>query len=204
MKRNLIFSLIVMCFVGAVFSGCKSTEKVPEEQIMMKSTDLDYSGFFLTGKTDYVIEGKMVSSSLKFTNYLEGSDYEAFPNGEDVVLKGAAGELWRSSFAKVQKTYTKLDGSELGLDDFIIDSFIKLKTKPSGMTYFALHLSLNYLVEVQTAWGDVLQANRPEVPHGNGDYLICRKGADGNPDLSDTWIVNGVVFPYTYDMTNSK
>ncbi len=98
----------------------------------------------------------------------------------------------------------KSDGSQVEIEDFILDSFIKLKTQAKGMSNFALHLPLNYLVEVQTSRGDVLYANRPEVPHGNGDYLLCRKGEDGKPDLSDVWVVNGKTFSKTHDMTNTK
>ena len=49
----------------------------------------------------------------------------------------------------------------------------------------------------------MLQANRAGVPHGEGDYLVCGAGEDGQPDLSDVWVVNGAIFPDTYDMTNA-
>ena len=57
---------------------------------------------------------------------------------------------------------------------------------------------------METAWGDVLTANRPEVPHGEGDYLVCTVGEDGQPNLADVWVVNGAVFPNTYDMAEAQ
>ena len=57
---------------------------------------------------------------------------------------------------------------------------------------------------VETAWGDVLTANRAEVPHGDGDYLVCTVDDEGQPNLSDVWVVNGEIFPDTYDMTNAQ
>jgi basic membrane protein A len=55
---------------------------------------------------------------------------------------------------------------------------------------------------VNTAWGDVLHTNLPNAPHGEGDYLVCRVGEDGQPDLSDVWVVNGVQFPSNYDQSH--
>jgi hypothetical protein len=62
-----------------------------------------------------------------------------------------------------------------------------------------MHVPLNISVSVETAWGDILHTNLPNAPHGEGDYLVCRTGADGEPDLSDVWVLNGVVFPEYYD-----
>ena len=65
-----------------------------------------------------------------------------------------------------------------------------------------MHVPLNISVSVETARGDILHTNLPNAPHGEGDYLVCRMGTDGEPDLSDVWVLNGVVFPEYYD-TNS-
>ena len=146
--------------------------------------------WFATGKTDYMIQGKMVSQDTEVYNELEDAHYTAQPNGADVILKGTVGEEWVTKLEKVIQTYTKADGSELTAEDFTADTYIELKTKLQ--------------VEVQTSWGDVLQANRAGVPHGEGDYLVCAVGEDGQPDLTDVWVVNGAVFPSTYDMTNAE
>jgi hypothetical protein len=52
---------------------------------------------------------------------------------------------------------------------------------------------------VKTAWGDELHTNLPNAPHGSGDYLVCRINEKGEPDLSDIWVLNGLVFPEYYD-----
>ncbi len=212
MKINKL--LILTIAVSLCILACKTPEPAPEiddiayviEEKKSSITvfdDIDKSGFFPTGKLSYVIQGMMVSRDFPFSNYLEDVAYVAKPNGSDVVLKGLVDELWRSSLDKVIKTYTKEDGSALTAADFKPDQYIKLKTKAEG-GYFACFVPKVKLVQVQTSWGDTLTANRPEVPHGDGDYLICRAGKDGQPDFSDVWIVNGVVFPLTYDMSKKK
>lgn len=159
--------------------------------------------WFATGKTDYMIQGKMVSQDTEVYNELEDAHYTAQPNGADVILKGTVGEEWVTKLEKVIQTYTKADGSELTAEDFTADTYIELKTKPTTGN-FACFVPAELQVEVQTSWGDVLQANRAGVPHGEGDYLVCAVGEDGQPDLTDVWVVNGAVFPSTYDMTNAE
>ena len=65
--------------------------------------------------------------------------------------------------------------------------------------HYAMYVPMSISVSVETAWGDILHTNLPNVPHGEGDYLVCRTGADGEPDLSDVWVLNGVVFPEYYE-----
>ena len=157
--------------------------------------------WFLTGKKEYTIEGMMVSKDTPFHNPLENVDYVAKDDGISVVLKGTYGEQWITKLEKVLKTYTREDGSALTADDFTKkDSFVTLKTKAAPDTNFAMKIPAGTFVSVNTAWGDVLHANAAGVPHGEGDYLVCRAGEDGKPDLSDVWVVNGTIFPDTYDM----
>jgi len=105
----------------------------------------------------------------------------------------------------VADTYTKADGTAVSREDFVIkDRFIDLKTKAEPEAYYAMHVPLTFSVTVETAWGDVLHTNLPNAPHGRGDYLVCRRGGDGEPDLSDVWILNGVLFPEYYDMEDTE
>lgn len=199
-KTRLISFLLIMAVV--LLAGCKSTEGNVTMTMdeYLSSTEYDW---FITGKTDYMIQGKMVSADTEVYNILEGTDYVAHPDGSDVVLKSGNDVLWVSKLSKVATTYTKADGSEVTADDFTPDVYIDLRTIPSPSSNFACYIPKNIQVIVETAWGDVLTANRPEVEHGEGDYLICRVGEDGKPDLSDVWIVNGVTFQTTYDNTNN-
>ncbi|MGN1306813.1 MAG: alpha/beta fold hydrolase [Faecousia sp.] len=177
-------------------------EKSTEISMQSYCSSTEYE-WFSTGKTEYTVKGKMVSASTEVYNFFEDVYYTAEPNGIDVILEGTCGEQWVSKLSKVIKTYTKLDGSPLTADDFTPDTFVEMKTIASGSSNFAMFIPIDTKVSVQTAWGDVLHANREGVPHGAGDYLVCRAGADGKPDLSDVWVVNGVLFQTTYDTTNA-
>lgn len=76
-----------------------------------------------------------------------------------------------------------------------------IRTKPGEATSaFAFHLPLSVVnYPVQTSWGSTLLANAPGVSHGTGDFLVCND-VGGMPDFNDMRVVNGEVFPKTYDM----
>ena len=155
--------------------------------------------WFLTGKNKYTVQAMMVSKETSFHNELEAADYTVTDDGITVILKGSFDEMWASKLDKVISTYTKLDGSALCKEDFAEkDLWIEIVTKPEPDSYYAMYVPLSISVIVETAWGDVLHTNLSNAPHGDGDYLMCRKGEDGNPDLSDVWVLNGVVFPEYY------
>ena len=176
-------------------------EKMTLEEYLEKSAE----DWFLTGKKEYTVQAMMVSKEISFHNELEVVDYTVTDDGITVVLKGTAGEMWTSKLTKVISTYTKPDGSEITESDFFQkDVFIDLITKASTDTHFAIHVPVDISVTVKTAWGDELHTNLPNAPHGNGDFLICRAGEDGKPDLSDVWVLNGILFPDNYDTTNMK
>ena len=196
--------LLCLC-IFSVFALPLSAEDV--------SYDMDASDFisenldnaFLTGKTSYTIEGRMVSEPTEVYNQLELVSYSVEPDGDSVILTGTLGEEWVSPVEKVISTYTKEDGSALSAEDFTsrLGEKIKLKTISEPGTNFALLVPSDVVVRVETAWGDILYTNASAAPHGNGDYLVCNN-VGGSPDLSDVWVVNGAVFPSTYDMTNAK
>lgn len=157
--------------------------------------------WFLTGKTEYTIQGMLVSEDTPYENVLEGNSGVVTDDGITVLLKGTVDELWPSKLEKVMGTYTKPDGTELTAADFVPkDTYIDLKTKAQPDTNFAMFIPAGIQVVVETAWGDVLTANRPGVEHGEGDYLVSVV-KDGEPDLGDVWILNGAVFPNTYDLS---
>ena len=176
-----------------------SPEKPAEDYIAAHAED-----FFLTGKTEYAIQGMMVSKDTSFHNDLENVDYTATDDGESVVLKGTVGEQWVTKLSKVLETYTKADGSALTEQDFTEhkDTFIDLKTKAEPDTNFACFVPADVRLTVNTAWGDVLHVNDPASEHGYGDYLVC-PNKDGQPDFSDVWVVNGAIFANTYDTANA-
>lgn len=205
-----------MCAIGIIglstmmfFVGCGSDKKdngnnnvEVNNTEMFTLDDINKEDFKPTSKVVYTIEGKTVSKSEAVTNVLEGADYVAEAE-VDVILRGTIDELWVTPIEKVLKTYVKEDGSELTVEDFIVDKFIKLQTK-AGKETFAAFVPVDKQVEINTAWGDVLIANRPEVEHGAGDYIVCDADENGQPNFEDVWVVNGKVFETTYDMSSFK
>ena len=160
--------------------------------------------FFLTGKTEYVISGRMVSQETRIHNELEDVDYTVADDDESVILTGTVGEQWVTKVSKVISTYTKPNGTPLTAEDFTAskDTGVELKTKAQPDTNYACYVPAGVAVQVDTAWGDVLYANRTGVPHGAGDYLVCALTEDGQPNFEDVWIVNGAIFGSTYDTAN--
>lgn len=200
-----ILPILIILLTTSILLACAETldnEDAPE-QISMTFEDYldqDTEEWFLTGKNEYSVQAMMVSKETSFHNDLEETDYTVTDDGVTVILKGSVGEMWASKLPKVISTYTKPDHSALCEEDFAEkDSWVEIITRQEPDTYFAMYVPRNITVTVETAWGDVLHTNMPTAPHGDGDYIICRAGEDGNPDLSDVWIVNGVVFPEYYD-----
>jgi hypothetical protein len=197
----ILLSLMTMIFLSAC-AEMPGAGKTPTQMFM---TFADYMGkssevWFLTGKKEYSVQAMMVSGETSFHNELEVTDYTVTDDGITVILKGKFGEMWTSKLPKVISTYAKPDGSALSAADFEEkDSWIEITARPEPDAYYAMHVPLNISVTVETAWGDVLHTNLPNAPHGEGDYLVCRVGEDRGPDLSDVWILNGMVFPEYYD-----
>lgn len=53
--------------------------------------------------------------------------------------------------------------------------------------------------QIQTSWGSVLNYNGVGVSHGKGDFIVCGKLPNGQPNLADRWVVNGEIFATTYN-----
>ena len=213
-KLSVLFAAaaLSLLFVSSVIPAfADDGEKDPvygENQMIMTLAEyLEQSenDWFLTGKKEYTVQAMMPSKETSFHNELEVADYTVTNDGITVILKGTLGEMWTSKLSKVISTYTKADGSEITEKDFEIkDRYIDLKTKAAPDTNYAMHVPNDISVTVETAWGDVLHTNLPNAPHGDGDFLVCRAGEDGEPDLSDVWVLNGVQFPENYYTENMK
>ena len=92
---------------------------------------------------------------------------------------------------------------EISAGDFAEkDVWVDISARSAPDSYYAMFVPLSVSVTLETAWGDVLHTNLPNAPHGDGDYLVCRVGEDGEPDLSDVWVVDGAVFPEYYDLSH--
>ena len=203
--QSIIFLALLLLLTATAVPSCAELPKIeyaPVQSVMMLEDYLaqGHEAWFLTGKKAYTVQAMMVSEETSFHNDLEVVDYTVTDDGITVILKGSFGEMWASKLPKVISPYTKPDGSEISEIDFADrDSYIDVISRAEPDSYFAMHVPLNVSVTVKTAWGDVLHTNLPNAPHGDGDYLVCRVNENDEPDLSDVWILNGVVFPEYYD-----
>jgi len=209
MRKITGLLLICFCFLLLPLQAFGETQPSnQEEKVQVYLTLEEYlktgtEQWFLTGKKKYSVQAMMVSKETSFRNELEVTDYTVRDDGVTVILKGAFDEMWTSKLSKVINTYRKPDGSPLTEKDFDQkDIFVDLITIPEPDIYLAMYVPLSVSVTVNTAWGDVLHTNLPNAPHGEGDYLVCRAGENGEPDLSDVWVLNGVIFPEYYDTDN--
>lgn len=143
----------------------------------------------------------MVSAKTSFRNELEAVDYTVADDGVTLILKGSLGEMWTSRLSRAISAYMKPDGSELSERDFAErDRWIKIVTRPENDSCYAMHVPLNISVTVKTASGSELHTNLPGAAHGDGDYLVCRADKNGERDLSDVWVLNGILFPERYNI----
>ena len=201
----LVLSVLLAAVLVPSFAETPEIEYAPDQVVLTFAEYLEQGGveWFLTGKKAYSVQAMMVSGETSFHNDLEVTDYTVTDDGVTVVLKGSFDEMWASKLSKVISTYTKPDGSELSEADFAVrDVYIDIITRPEPDAYYAMYVPLSVSVTVETAWGDVLHTNLPNAPHGSGDFLLCRTDENGGPDLSDVWILNGVVFPEYYESGN--
>lgn len=193
-RRVTVLFLTVAMILACIGSG-SGEAAITLEDFLAQSN----SAWIPAGKKEYTVQAMMVSKDISFHNELEVTDYTVTDDGVTVVLKGSLGEMWASKLSKVISAYTKPDGSELSEKDFAVkDTYIDILTRPEPDAYFVMHVPADIRVTVKTAWGDELHTNLPNAPHGNGDYLVCRKAPDGKPDLSDVWVLNGMIFPEYY------
>ena len=171
-------------------------------------TACDMTQWKKTCKKKYQIWVCMPKLGTKVYNKLEDSHYETNEK-RPFVLSGTFGEQWIVDFDKLVKTYKFPDGTPITLDalkkkghPYTIEWF-KIETVDDPTPQWAFHVEANLKLGVETSWGDRLIANRAGVPHGFGDYIVCTDVC-GYPNMNDVWVVNGEVFPRTYNMTAFK
>lgn len=140
-------------------------------------------------------------------NRLEGTHYVTDQN-KQFIISGTVGETWVIDMNKLAKTYIFADGTPI--TDATLSKkcysngqmdWEKLITRADRNTNWAMLIPKSIQnFPVQTSWGDTLLANRPGIGHGFGDFLVCADNGCGQPNLNDVWVVNGEVFPTTYDL----
>ena len=204
-RRLIVISTLVVTVMAAITLSRCDANKEQDQKSMSLSEYLEETSenWFLTGKKKYTVQAMMVSKETTFYNDLENVNLIATDDGETVVLKGTRDEIWTSPLPQVISRYTKPDGSELRKEDFANkDVYFDIVTIPTKDAYYAMHIPNDITVVVETAQGNVLHSNLPNAPHGEGDFLVCTIREDGEPDLSDIWILNGLIFMDCYDTSN--
>lgn len=131
---------------------------------------------------------------------------------QDVVLSGTRGEMWLTSIEKVQRTYQVMSNGQWGSDwagvtktrgetsngKFVLPWMKVRSMGDAAAATMACFVPASQAGQIQTSWA-VLNYNAKGVEHGLGDFILCSKNADGSPDLSNRWVVNGAVFADTYN-----
>lgn len=206
MGKSIFLFLVLVGMAGGLMiysrSNAEST-RGQKSQSLEEYLESSREKWFLTGKKKYTVQAMMVSKEMTFHNDLEVVDLVAADDGETVVLKGTRDEIWTSPLLQVISRYTKPDGSKLCKEDFANkDVYFDIVTIPTKDAYYAMHVPNDISVTVETAQGNVLHSNLPNAPHGEGDFLVCTIWEDGEPDLSDIWILNGLIFMDCYDTSN--
>lgn len=127
-------------------------------------------------------------------NVFEDSYAEVNENG--LIVTGVAGEMWpigESALKKYNVTPEQLDYEPLEVD-----------TVETGAVFFGVLIPKNIEFTLETDYGVkvVLKGNRPDIEHGEGDYvLVASKQENGKyvPDFTDSGrIVNGTIFDKLY------
>lgn len=133
-------------------------------------------------RTDYKIAFEIVKPGEKIYNFLE--DSTAVTDEEHcVVLTGTVGEKWPITIAQLHKKYDTSAYSEFKLGD---TGYVN--PRPDGGYIWAEPAESECIVK--TSWGVELHA-------AAGDYIVCAD-KDGEPDESDRWVINKMIFPNTY------
>lgn len=157
-----------------------------------------------TCKKKYVIHVYLPPLGTKVYNKFEKSSYVTSPE-KPFVCVGTCGEEWVIDVNKLSNTYMYPDGRPVLMQGYYgkggsirKDKPLAVVPRPGGWVW-ATHVPLANKFAIPTSWGDLLQVNAPGVTHGTGDYLVCAD-MGGRPNLADRWVVNGKIFPTTYDM----
>ena len=127
------------------------------------------------------------------------------------VLCGTNGELWTISPDKLAQTYTFLQNnqpypinqqslSQRVRKDGLLDwTTVRVSQQAIQGQNMACFVPSSQKGQIQTSWGAVLNLNGVGVSHGKGDFVVCAKLPNGQPNLADRWVVNGEIFAATYN-----
>lgn len=170
----------------------------------------------LGGKTYFTVEQieKMQKSNPPMLAQLQqlvaqGRAY-AVTDATPFVLCGTVGEMWTIKADKLAGTYNFLQGGQpLAINQQTLNQRLHgkyldwtlIRTSPQATAgqNMACFVPSSQKGQIQTSWGAVLNINGVGVSHGKGDFIVCAKLPNGQPNLGDRWVVNGEIFATTYN-----
>ena len=114
------------------------------------------------------------------------------------VLCGAVGEMWTIKADKLASTYNFLQGGQpLAINQQTLNQRLHgkyldwtlIRTSPQATAgqNMACFVPSSQKGQIQTSWGSVLNYNGVGVSHGKGDFIVCAKLPNGQPNLGDRW-----------------
>ena len=127
-------------------------------------------------------------------NVFEDSYAEVNEGG--LVVTGVAGEMWPIGESALKKYNVSIE--QLSFEPIEVD------TVETGDILCGVQIPVETEFILETDYGVkvILNGNRPEIEHGNGDFvLVSAKSENGRyvPDFSDSGrIVNGTIFDMLY------
>lgn len=148
----------------------------------------------------------MPKESRIITNRLTGRSQRTTID-ECFVLSGVRGELRAISYLELSRNYTFEDGKKITSDSIknrtvngVMD-WQKVRAMAGGVYKYALLLPVGVYRDfsITLADGSVTVANVSGIDHCEGDYLVCKE-KNGAPDINHVELINGTVFPATFNL----
>ena len=159
-----------------------------------------------TSKKIYEVYMCKPGTGVKVQDKISGNPY-VVNDTNAYVISGTIGDIEVIDARTLATNYAFIDNTPINGETIkkkankegLID-WTHLKTTPkNGEVVWAFHLPNSIQnFPVNTRNGGVY-ANRQGTKHGYGDFLVCAD-AGGQPNLNDIIVVNGMVFPTTYDL----
>lgn len=120
-----------------------------------------------------------------------------------LVLCGTEGQFYVSDYSFVRAQYSVFSNNNY----VNLDAIPELATKE--FNWRRVRANSDYAAKTFACFVPVKQSfvlgnqvvNERGIQHGKGDFIVCSKLPNGQPDLRNRWVVNGLVFSDTYNNT---
>lgn len=205
----------------ANYKPCKKKQyeiwvcKPPQGTVVINTLEQADAVKFAGGRTFFT--AREINSDPKIAagvqQLLQAGKAYLVKDDQTFVLCGTQGEMWCISAQKLSQKYIwASDGGTINSPSLkergyihsnpvkgtvLLLDWTKVRTVPDNSTAFACFVPANMQGQIPTSWA-MLNINGVGVPHGKGDFVIAAD-VNGQPNLNDRYVVNGLVFGDTYD-----